>query len=274
MGDLVGPVKNQVWDPILLVWVNEVQPTGGGGGGTVTQGTTPWVIAGSVTQGTSPWTVAGTVNQGTPGSSPWLVSGSVNQGSAGSTPWLVSGSVTQGTSPWTVAGTVNQGTPGGSPWLVSGSVNQGSAGSTPWLMTGTVNQGTPGSNPWLVSGSVNQGTPGSSPWLVTGSVTQGTTPWTVGYPPLTPGPPLTVSVGTTSSQILAANPNRRGLIIISLAYRAFIALSFGNYAASAIAGISLGPRGVWAMDPMSFTTAAVNAVATEATAVAIQEFSA
>lgn len=39
-------VANRVWDPINLVWVSETQPTGGGGGGSVTQGTTPWVTDG------------------------------------------------------------------------------------------------------------------------------------------------------------------------------------------------------------------------------------
>lgn len=39
-------VANRVWDPATLSWVSETQPTGGGGGGSVTQGTTPWVVDG------------------------------------------------------------------------------------------------------------------------------------------------------------------------------------------------------------------------------------
>jgi hypothetical protein len=35
-------VANRVWDTGTLAWVSETQP-GGGGGGSVTQGTVPWV---------------------------------------------------------------------------------------------------------------------------------------------------------------------------------------------------------------------------------------
>lgn len=67
--------------------------------GAVTQGTSPWVVAGTVTnaQGTSPWVVAGSVTA-TQGTSPWVISGSVSPTGAPL--------VTQGTSPWVVAGTV------------------------------------------------------------------------------------------------------------------------------------------------------------------------
>lgn len=86
----------------------------------------------SVTQGTSPWVVAGTVtaNQGT---NPWTVNGTVNAAQSGT--WNI-GTLTTITNPVTV----NQGT---SPWIISGSTT----------VTGTVtaNQGT---SPWVVSGTV------------------------------------------------------------------------------------------------------------------------
>jgi hypothetical protein len=38
-------VANRVWDPGTMAWVSQTA-SGGGGGGSVTQGTTPWVMDG------------------------------------------------------------------------------------------------------------------------------------------------------------------------------------------------------------------------------------
>src|SRR2546423_1931020 len=42
--DLLGS-PNYVWDSGSLSWVKMTQPTGGGGGGAVTQGTIPWITS-------------------------------------------------------------------------------------------------------------------------------------------------------------------------------------------------------------------------------------
>lgn len=84
--------------------------------------------------------------------------------------------------------------------------------------------------------------------------------------------PATATVGITSAQALAANVNRKGLVLINLSANR-ISLGFGS-AAVLNSGITLLPGGVYNMDGYLGSTAAVNAIASAASSVlAIQEYS-
>lgn len=88
-----------------------------------------------------------------------------------------------------------------------------------------------------------------------------------------PGPPLAATVNTTSVQIAAANPLRKGLVITNTSSGAqVISLGFG-VAAVAGSGIVLNPGNFASMDRNLFYTGAVNAISSIAAgAVGIQEF--
>lgn len=89
---------------------------------------------------------------------------------------------------------------------------------------------------------------------------------------LTPSAPAAGAVGTTSNQLVAANSNRKGLILTNTHATQTVSLGLGATAV-ANSGIILGPGGVWAMGEFDFTTVAVNGIASgAATNVAIQEF--
>lgn len=89
---------------------------------------------------------------------------------------------------------------------------------------------------------------------------------------LTPLAPATATAGVASGNIVAANSNRRGLVISNTsANRLFLA--FGANNAVLNRGIYLSAGGVWVMDTYTFTTQAVNAIASGAgSTVSIQEF--
>lgn len=89
---------------------------------------------------------------------------------------------------------------------------------------------------------------------------------------LTPLAPATATAGVGSGNIVGANANRRGLVVSNTsANRIFLA--FGANNATLNRGIYLGPGGVWVMDTYTFTTQAVNAIASGAgSTVSIQEF--
>lgn len=89
---------------------------------------------------------------------------------------------------------------------------------------------------------------------------------------LTPLAPATATAGLASGNILAANANRRGLVISNTsANRIFLA--FGSNNAVLNKGIYLSPGGVWEMESSTFTTQAVNAIASGAgSTVSIQEY--
>jgi len=89
---------------------------------------------------------------------------------------------------------------------------------------------------------------------------------------LTPASPTSATVGATSGQVLAANANRTGLVLVNTSANY---ISFGiNNAAVLYSGITLTPNGVWEMDSFTFSTAAINAIASVASSnLAIQEFS-
>lgn len=89
----------------------------------------------------------------------------------------------------------------------------------------------------------------------------------------TGGTPAAVSVGVTSGTALALNAARKGLILVNTSNN-YISLAFGANAAVLYSGITLNPNGgTFEMDAFSFTTGAVNAIASGATSnLAVQEW--
>lgn len=88
---------------------------------------------------------------------------------------------------------------------------------------------------------------------------------------LTSNSPTASSVGVTSAQILAANANRKGLILVNTS-SGNISLGFGA-AAVLNSGITLYPGGSFNMDEYCFTTSAINAIASVAASnIGIQEW--
>lgn len=87
---------------------------------------------------------------------------------------------------------------------------------------------------------------------------------------LTASSPTAASVTTSSGAAVAANASRKGLILTNTSTTEKI--SFGIGAAAVLnSGITLTPYGVWVMDAYTFTTAAINAIASAAANLAIQE---
>lgn len=88
---------------------------------------------------------------------------------------------------------------------------------------------------------------------------------------LSPSSPTTATVGVTSSQIVAFNASRRGLIVINVSIHT---ISIGIGVVGVLnSGITLYPGGVWNMDDYSYTTGSINAIASVAgSVVSIQEF--
>lgn len=89
--------------------------------------------------------------------------------------------------------------------------------------------------------------------------------------PLTPNAPTTVSVGVASGVVLAANASRKGLVLFN---NSTATISFGLGATAVLgSGITLYPGGVWYMDEFTFTTGAINGIASAAaSALSVQEF--
>lgn len=89
---------------------------------------------------------------------------------------------------------------------------------------------------------------------------------------LTPASPASVSVGVATTAAVAVNANRKGLILTNTSNnKIFLGL---GVSAVLNEGIALFPGGSWVMDDYSYTTVAVNAIATAAASnLAIQEFS-
>lgn len=89
---------------------------------------------------------------------------------------------------------------------------------------------------------------------------------------LTAASPTAASVGTSSGAAVSSNANRKGLVLINTSANT-ISIAFGT-AAVLNSGITLAPFGVFYMDEYSFTTAAVNAIASAVSSnLAVQEFS-
>lgn len=108
--------------------------------------------------------------------------------------------------------------------------------------------------------------------LPTGAATEATLS-TLLITALTAASPTAVSVGTGSGQVVAANANRKGLVLINTS-TGKMSLGFG---ATAVlnSGITLMPSGgTFVMDPHLFSTAVVNAIAANAASnLAVQEYS-
>lgn len=88
---------------------------------------------------------------------------------------------------------------------------------------------------------------------------------------LTANSPTAVSVGNTSASAVASNANRKGLVLTNTSTHT---ISLGIGAAAVVnSGITLLPGGVWVMDEFTFTTGAINAIASVASSnLAAQEF--
>lgn len=86
-----------------------------------------------------------------------------------------------------------------------------------------------------------------------------------------PVSPATGTASSVSSTVVAANANRKGLIIMNLGAAN---VHFGCGATAVLnSGITLNPNGVWVMDQYTFTTSAINAIVGTGTAtLAIQEY--
>lgn len=90
---------------------------------------------------------------------------------------------------------------------------------------------------------------------------------------LTPAAPTSATVGVTSALAVAANTSRKGLVLTNTSNNT-ISLGFGANAAVLNSGITLTPNGVWVLDEFTYTTQAVNAIASGATSnLSIQEYS-
>lgn len=90
---------------------------------------------------------------------------------------------------------------------------------------------------------------------------------------LTPSAPAAASVGVASAEEVAANANRKGLVLVNTSANT-ISLAFGTNAAVLNSGITLNATGgTWVMDEHTFTTQAVNGIAGGAASnLAVQEF--
>jgi hypothetical protein len=91
-------------------------------------------------------------------------------------------------------------------------------------------------------------------------------------PNLTVLSPTSATVGMSSSQIVAANVSRKGLVLINCSANR-ISLAFGSSPAVLDAGITLYPTGVFEMDPHISTMGTVQAIASGVGSVlSIQEY--
>lgn len=83
--------------------------------------------------------------------------------------------------------------------------------------------------------------------------------------------PTAATVGVSSGVVIATNANRKGLVLTNTS-SSTISLNIAAGSAVLNSGITLFPGGVWVMDLMTFTTAAINGIASAASSnIAIQE---
>ena len=114
------------------------------------------------------------------------------------------------------------------------------------------------------SGSTESQVSSANPLPVSGTIT-------TNDPELTANAPAAASVGVASAEVVASNVDRTGLILTNTSSNN-ISLGFGT-AAVLNSGITLTPNGTFNMDAYSFTTQAVNAIASGAGSnLALQEF--
>lgn len=155
---------------------------------------------------------------------------------------------------------------------VIGAVTQ--SGSWTVAVSGTVGV-TQSTSPWVVSngGTFAVQAAQSGTWTVQPGNTANTTPWLVSSKTaLTASSPTAATVGTSSASAVASNANRKGLVLINTSNNT-ISLGLGATAVLS-SGITLsGGGGTWVMDEFTFTTAAINAIASAVSSnLAIQEF--
>lgn len=95
--------------------------------------------------------------------------------------------------------------------------------------------------------------------------------FTTGRVSLTANAPTAASVGVASGVVIATNSSRKGLVLTNTSNNI---MSFGLGSAAVLrSGITLFPGGQWVMDEFTFTTAAINGIASAASSnVAIEEF--
>lgn len=88
---------------------------------------------------------------------------------------------------------------------------------------------------------------------------------------LTGSSPTFATVGVASAQALASNASRKGAVFTNTSDNV---ISFGvGQTAVLNRGVTLYPRGVWVMDEYTYSTAAINCIASVASSnLAIQEF--
>ena len=93
--------------------------------------------------------------------------------------------------------------------------------------------------------------------------------------PLSPGAPVTAAVGVASGVVLAQNLIRKGLVITNTSTSGqTISLHLSGGTAVSLSGITLWPGDVWEMGRYTYTTNAISAIASAASAnLGIQEFS-
>lgn len=92
-----------------------------------------------------------------------------------------------------------------------------------------------------------------------------------GNPSITPAAPATYSVTNSTTQAVAANANRTGMVITNVGS---VTCYFGLGANAALSsGIALLAGGSWTMDRYTFYAGAINVICASATTIAIQEFS-
>lgn len=219
---------------------------GGGGGGTVDQGSAntvanAWPIL--VTDGvdTALVSAAGALKvDGSAATQP--VSGPLTDAQLRAVPVPVSGTVT-------ASGPLTDVQLRASAVPVSGPLTDAQLRATPVPVSGTVTASGPLTDAQLRATAVS----------------------TTAKVDLAPASPTAASVGVASAQAVAANANRKGLVLVNTSANT-ISLGFGS-AAVLNNGITLYPSGVYEMDEYTFDLGAVNAIASAAASnLAIQEY--
>lgn len=123
-----------------------------------------------------------------------------------------------------------------------------------------------------VGGSLTDAELRAAPVPVSGTFWQATQPVSLTHSALTGASPTAASVGVASAEAVAANANRKGLVLVNVSSNV-ISLGFGA-AAVLNSGITLNALGgAWTMNKETFTTQQVQAIAGGAASpLAVQEF--
>jgi hypothetical protein len=84
--------------------------------------------------------------------------------------------------------------------------------------------------------------------------------------------PVSISVTTTSAQVVAINATRTGLECTNLSTTATVTVGYGSNAAIVNGGTAILPGQHWWMDDYLFTTLAINMIGSASAIVACTEF--